>query len=225
MKAILIPVKLFARSKQRLAPHFSESARAELAEALCVDIFRVVAGVRGVDRVFVVSAEARALDLARSLKWDIVAETEQLSESRSVDLASRYCQMFGVRSLLRLPMDIPLAQSFDIEEIFAKQGEEPCAVLVPSRGSTGTNALLRSPPTLFPSHFGAGSFARHVAEATRAGARVEILRNPRIALDIDEIEDLRVLRNRLFSDGATASWLARHFGDKVSGTGPSRLAG
>lgn len=224
MKAVLIPVKLFTRSKQRLAPHFTESAREALAEALCTDFFRTVAQVRGVDRVFVVSAEPRALGMARSLKWDIVAETEQQSESHSVDAAARYCQMLGVRSLLRLPMDLPLAEPSDIEAILAKAGEGPCAVLVPSRGSTGTNALLRSPPTLFSSHFGPGSFARHVSDATRAGARVEILRNAHIALDIDEIEDLRVLKNRLVRDCETARWLAR-YGDKLSGTSPSRLAG
>jgi 2-phospho-L-lactate guanylyltransferase len=225
MKAILIPVKLFSRSKQRLAPHFSEHARAQLAEALCNDFFRVVAQVKGVDRVYVVSAEKRALDLARNLKWDIIAETEQHSESRSIDDASRYCAMLGVRTQLRLPMDLPLAQPEDIEAIFEKAGEGPCAVLVPSRGSTGTNALLRSPPTLFPSHFGPGSFARHVSEAARAGARVEILRNPRIALDIDEIEDLHVLRHRMTAENATARWLKRYLPEGVSGTNPSRLAG
>ena len=224
MRAILIPVKLFTRSKQRLAPHFTESAREALAEALCTDFFRVVAEVRGIDRVYVVSAEPRALAMARARKWDIIAETEQHSESQSVDAAARYCQMLGVRTLLRLPMDIPLVQAADIEAIFAKAGEGPCSVLVPSRGSTGTNALLRSPPTLFPSHFGPGSFARHVSDATRAGARVEVLRLPHIALDIDEIEDLRVLKNRLFHDCETARWLAR-YADTINGTNPSRLAG
>ncbi|MSP94287.1 MAG: 2-phospho-L-lactate guanylyltransferase [Alphaproteobacteria bacterium] len=225
MKAILIPIKLFNRSKQRLAAHFSERARTALAEAMCSDFFRVIAQVRGIDRVYIVSQEARALDMARSLKWDINAETEQHSESRSVDAASRYCQMLGVRSLLRLPMDLPLAQAGDIEAIFAKVKEGPCAVLVPSRGSTGTNALLRSPPTLFPSHFGPGSFARHVRDATRAGARVEILRLPRIALDIDEIEDLHVLRHRLAGDSAVSRWLAQYLGEKITETSPSRLAG
>src|SRR5258705_370682 len=39
MKAILIPVKNFADSKQRLALHYSADQRAELAAALCEDFF------------------------------------------------------------------------------------------------------------------------------------------------------------------------------------------
>jgi 2-phospho-L-lactate guanylyltransferase len=78
---------------------------------------------------------------------------------------------------------------------------------VPSRDGTGTNALLRSPPTLFPSHFGPNSFALHSDEAERSRARVRIIRNPRIALDIDEPDDLVALRSVLDFDCATARWL------------------
>ena len=65
MKAILIPVKVFRSAKKRLAAHFSETARAALVAAMCEDLFRVVAEVKGADRVFVVSAEPRALSWAR----------------------------------------------------------------------------------------------------------------------------------------------------------------
>jgi len=222
VKAILIPVKNFAESKQRLADHYSAAERAALAEALCEDFLRIVAGVRGVDRVFVVSQEPRALAWAREKGWDTVVETAQISESHSVDAASRHCAEQGVSALLRLPIDIPLATARDIEALFRHAEDAPTTVIVPSRDSTGTNALLRSPPTLFPSHFGPGSFALHLDEAKRCDACVRIMRNARIELDIDEIEDLREVAGSAPAGSALAEWLAAHFPNEK---GPSPPGG
>jgi 2-phospho-L-lactate guanylyltransferase len=181
-----------------------------LAAALCRDFFDVVAQLSSV-RVFVVSKEKQALGWARERGWTCIAETEQVSESASVDYASRLCAARGVRALLRLPADLPLAQGEDIVELLDQAEPDPSCIIVPSREGTGTNALLRSPPMLFPSHFGPGSFALHQDEAERCGARVRIIRNPRLALDIDEIEDLQVLGAQHTRDGATAAWLDEHF--------------
>src|SRR5436190_19565388 len=79
--------------------------------------------------------------------------------------------------------------------------------IVPSRDGTGTNALLRTPPTLFPSHFGEGSFAKHLAEAKRAGAHVFTYRNPRLEMDADDESDLRALLNQDLVGTGTCTWL------------------
>jgi len=209
MKAILIPVKEFRRSKERLAPYYSEDERTALARALCEDTFEVIARVRGIDRVYVVSGEDHALDLARQRDWQAIREPEQISESASVDAASRLCAAEGVQALLRFPIDIPLVTAGDIEALLAALEPAPSIVIVPSRDGTGTNALLRSPPDLFPSHFGPDSFALHLNEAERANARISIIRNERIALDIDEPEDIELLNKFPNGDSAAAEWLAK----------------
>jgi len=211
MKAILIPVKTFSESKKRLAAHYSPTERAGLAAALCEDFFRIVSGLTGIDAVFVASKEPRALAWAKAHGWETIVEDEQISESHSVDGASCVCAGRGVRALLRLPIDIPLTIAADIRTVFDAIQDAPSCVLIPSRDGTGTNALLRSPPTLFPSHFGPNSLALHLNEAERCGARVKVLRNPNIELDIDEIDDLRALGGRVRADSATARWLARNF--------------
>jgi 2-phospho-L-lactate guanylyltransferase len=127
-----------------------------------------------------------------------------------VDGASRLCAEQGVTALLRIPIDIPLATSDDMDAILSAAETAPSAVIVPSRDGTGTNALLRSPPCLFPSHFGPNSFEKHVAEAERCGASRKILHNPRIALDIDEREDLRALAGGVRPESALGQWLAQH---------------
>jgi 2-phospho-L-lactate guanylyltransferase len=174
---------------------------------MCEDFFGVVAAVRCADRIFVVSKEPQVLRRARELGWETIAESRQISESDSVDAASRYCAERGVQALLRLPVDIPLAEPADIEGVFEMAGAAPATILVPSGDGTGTNAILRSPPALFPSHFGPNSFGRHLAEAEACGVRAQVFRNPRLELDIDEWEDLQKLAPLARPGSATARWL------------------
>jgi 2-phospho-L-lactate guanylyltransferase len=209
MKAILLPVKTFRRSKERLSPHHSDDEREALARALCEDTLRTVAQVKGVNRVYVVSAEYHALSLARQLNWHVIDESEQVSESASVDSASRQCARDGVKALLRLPIDLPLITPSDIEMLFYFLEPPPSVVIVPSADGTGTNALLRSPPDLFPSRFGPNSFELHLKEAEKVGAKVAIVRNERIALDIDEPKDLRAAAGRVSPHSATARLISQ----------------
>jgi 2-phospho-L-lactate guanylyltransferase len=210
MKSLLIPVKELSKAKQRLAAYFSPEDRFELADALWQDFFKVAEKVRGIDSIFVVSTEERVLDRARELGWEIIPESRQISESDSVDFASHWCADRGVDVLLRVPVDLPLIESSDIEAIFNDAPPAPAAVIVPSFDGTGTNALLRTPPTLFPSHFGPGSFTNHLIEASRCGAETRVLRLPGIEIDIDELVDVNVLRARELRPSLTRDWLQAH---------------
>jgi 2-phospho-L-lactate guanylyltransferase len=210
MNAILIPVKELAKAKQRLAAHFSPEQRIALADVLWQDFFDVVAAVRGVDRIFVISVEPRVLQRARQLGWEVIPESTQTSETDSVDFASRVCAHFGVKALLRLPVDLPLAGPADIESIWRALPAAPATVIVPSRDGDGTNALLRTPAPLFPSHFGPGSFGKHLGEAEQCGARIKILRNEKLEMDVDDYDDLRALRSAMVAAPRTRAWLERH---------------
>ncbi|MGH7839555.1 MAG: hypothetical protein ACREQC_17270, partial [Candidatus Binataceae bacterium] len=72
---------------------------------------------------------------------------------------------------------------------------------------TGTNAILRTPPTLFPSQFGPGSFAKHHAEAERVGAKIIVRRNVRLEMDVDHESDLLALLHCDLRGTATGKWL------------------
>lgn len=212
MKAVLLPVKDLGQAKQRLASVMTQEERTALALAMMEDVFAAVAAARGMDRVFLVSNYQPALDRGRKLGWELLPEERQTSESDSVDYASGLCSERGVTSLLRLPIDIPLVQPQDIELILGEVQAAPSVVIVPS-GSGGTNAILRTPPTLFPSHFGPDSLAKHMQEALSKGANCKTLRNERIELDIDELDDLKALMASGARQGATMRWLsASRFG-------------
>ena len=127
----------------------------------------------------------------------------------SVDAASRECQRRGFAAVLRVPLDVPLLQASDIDDLLATECAAPALVIVPSRDGTGTNAILRTPPTLFPSHFGSGSFAKHCDEAQRAASQVLVRRNARLEMDVDDEADLRALAPLDLNGTETGTWLGQ----------------
>jgi 2-phospho-L-lactate guanylyltransferase len=190
MRYILIPVKDLTRAKQRLASLMTQEERTRLAWAMLENTFAAAAEARHADRIAVVTLYPPAIELARKYGMELIAETEQISESVSVDFGSKEAKKLGATAVLRLPIDLPLITSGDIETIFEHDGEWPSIVMVPSRDGTGTNAILRRPPDLFPSHFGPGSLARHLAEAAAAKADCRVIELHRVALDIDDPSDV-----------------------------------
>ena len=207
MRALLLPVKDLNNAKKRLMGVLTPEERFALAEAMLADTMRAVRGVELAEKIFVVTNYEPAMRVAQESGWEILREDQQISESHSVDAASRICEDRGVTALLRVPLDVPLVQSSDIDELLAVQCEEPALVIVPSRDGLGTNAILRMPPALFPSHFGEGSYAKHVGEAERVGARVILRRNTRLEMDVDDEADLRALLKYDLSGTATGRWL------------------
>jgi len=207
MRALLLPVKDLKNAKKRLMSVLTPEERFGLAEAMLADTIRAVQGVRAAEKIFVVTNYAPVMDLAGQNGWDVLREERQISESDSADAASRICEERGVRNLLRIPLDLPLVQPGDIDELLNVECASPALVIVPSRDGTGTNAMLRTPPTLFPSHFGNGSFAKHLAEAGRAGARIVVRRNSRLEMDVDDEADLRALLEHDVSGTETGRWL------------------
>ena len=207
MQALLLPVKDLNNAKKRLMGVLTPEERFALARAMLADTIRAVRGVRCAERIFVVTNYEPVMQLAEENQWEILREEQQISESDSVDAASQICEQLSVTGLLRLPLDLPLMQSSDIDELLTVECQAPALVIVPSRDGTGTNAMMRTPPTLFPSHFGSGSFAKHLAEAERAHARVMVRRNARLEMDVDDEADLRALLEHHLSGTETGRWL------------------
>ena len=196
MKYLLIPVKELSNAKQRLAGLMSQEERTSLAWLMLEHVFGEVARARGHQRVAVVTLYRPAIELGKRLGFQIIEETEQISESVSVDYGSRIARSCGAQSVLRLPIDLPLVLAEDIEAVLSQldaHSGKPMAVMVPSRDGSGTNALGRTPPDLFPSHFGPGSFNLHRAEAQQRGAVCRELHLPRIECDIDDPADIAYL--------------------------------
>jgi 2-phospho-L-lactate guanylyltransferase len=191
MRYILIPVKDLSCAKQRLAQLLTQEERTRLAWIMLETTFAAATGVRNADRLAVVTLYRPAISLAEKYGMEVISETAQTSESASVDFGSHELKKRGASSVLRLPIDLPLIKTEDIEAILSYGKARRHVVIVPSRDGSGTNAILRNPPDLFPSHFGPGSFGKHLQEAEKAKAECEVIHLPRVALDIDDPEDVK----------------------------------
>ena len=185
---ILVPVKDPVRAKARMSPVLSPEERRRLASTMFEDL---ICALRPLSvPVALVTDSEDAATIGRKLGWRVLPETVQISESASVDEASRRLAMEGATGVLRLPADIPLARTEDLRQVMDACSGMRSAVLVPSWDRRGTNALFRTPPDLFPSRFGPNSLVLHNQESQRVGARLVVLENRRIALDLDDAGDI-----------------------------------
>jgi 2-phospho-L-lactate guanylyltransferase len=207
IRALLLPIKDLRNAKQRLDGVLTPEERFSLARAMLEDTILAVSRVQRAEKIFVITNYEPAMEAAAKYGWEILREDHQVSESTSVDFASRLCAERGVMALLRLPLDLPLIQPCDVDELLAIECSAPATVIVPSRDGTGTNAILRTPPALFPSHFGPNSFAKHCGEAERACARITVRRNERLEMDVDDESDLRALLRHDLTHTSTGKWL------------------
>ncbi len=207
MRALLLPVKDLRNAKQRLVGILTPEERFALAHAMLADTVRAMRGVQRADKIFVVTNYEPVMQAAHENGWQILSEDRQISESVSVDDASHRIAELGFTAVLRIPLDLPLIQSRDIDDLLAVECFTPAVVIVPSRDGTGTNAILRTPPTLFPSHFGSGSFTKHCAEANAARAQIHHRRNPRLEMDVDDESDLRALLRHNLAGTQTGAFL------------------
>ncbi len=186
--AILVPVKEPGIAKSRLSSLMTAAERSQFAWAMLQDLIRVVQPLPW-PVVFVTNSH-RVAAHAGKLGYRVLLEAEQTSESASIDAASGLLKSEGVEAVLRLPADIPMAQSCDVVELVSQAAAAPCAVMAPSQDRMGTNALLRVPPDVFPSRFGHNSFVLHLREAAAAVAQVRVVENARLALDLDDPSDI-----------------------------------
>ena len=106
--------------------------------------------------------------------------------------ATVYAQQHTIHGILILPADLPLISKSDILSLIKLAEKPPIVVISPDRRGEGTNALVISPPGLINYDFGPGSFERHCQRAILAGARLEIVKLPSLAFDLDVPEDLQL---------------------------------
>jgi 2-phospho-L-lactate guanylyltransferase len=161
----------------------------------------VIAAARestAIEAVAVVSPDPAALELAANLGPDVYPVTQSAAEpglNAAIEIGRRWAAARGASGILVLFGDLPLLTGADVRNLVRRDAP---VVLAPDRHGSGTNALLlrlgRSPDGRpFTFHFGAGSYAAHVAEAHRLGLEAATSISSGTALDLDTPDDLQVL--------------------------------
>lgn len=211
----VVPVKPFARAKQRLAGELSGAQRAALAACMLRDVLTALAGTPALAGRLVVTADAAAAALARSLGAVVLPEPEPAGLNEAVRAAAAWVQAQGGSGLLVVPGDAPGVTAEELAQLTAAHAQGAAVALVPAHDEGGTNALLLSPPSRLAPAFGEGSFGRHLRAAQAAGVQPQVLALPGLGLDLDHPHDLaRFALSQTGTGTHTARWLAVHAADK-----------
>ena len=190
----IVPVKPLRLGKSRLSGVLSDDERAVLNRMFLEQTLDILRANPIVTQTLVVSRDPAALAIAREFGARTVLEDGTPNLNSALNRATLLAKNYAGRGVLVLPADLPLLTQNDLLEFFEHVYEPPCMVITPDRHEKGTNALLMAPSGLAPYDFGPGSFARHCESAKKLGARLEIVRNMHIELDLDTPADLALLK-------------------------------
>jgi 2-phospho-L-lactate guanylyltransferase (CobY/MobA/RfbA family) len=175
----------------------SPAERARVAEVMLESTLEIATQTRLADRIAMVTLFEPAIVLARRYGIEVIIEKEQYSESRSIDYGTGELVRAGATSILRLPIDLPLLRVEDIDRIL--EHERSCRRRSPFHRVT---ALVRMRCCVARGYLQISlrtRAAQHLAAAEQAGIDCEVMRLPRIALDM-----MRSMTSRCCSKQARA---------------------
>jgi 2-phospho-L-lactate guanylyltransferase len=193
MDAGLLPVKRLDRAKGRLSGWMDPDERAALALALFEDALDLCSSTPWL-HWWVVSDDEDVRKAAATRGFETV-EDEGTGLNDALRVAIADIVGHGAESVTVIPSDVPLAYQEDIRDL-VDTGATSDIVVVPSDDDGGTNGLFLSPPDLLDPRFGSASLKAHVDAAAERRLRCSILALPRLALDIDTIEDVDAFLER-----------------------------
>lgn len=190
----VLPLKDFARSKQRLAGLLDETQRSDLLQAMATDVLRLLSRHPDVEGILVVSGDTAAHRLAHRFGADIVTETALGAKGLNpvVQAAMAVLARRGIADAMVLHGDLPLITAEEVSLLIAEHRsvDQPTLTLATDRHGDGSNGLLcaTAPAPIFG--YGKGSCQWHQEQARLAGMHCKVLSLPGIGHDIDEPDDL-----------------------------------
>lgn len=199
----LVPVRGLASGKSRLAALLSADERralnaqlleraleaiAQSADALAPSGNALAPPWNALARCIVVSADAEALELARSRDAHALDEGSDASLNAALERARAAAIARGAATLLILAADLP---GVDAAALVRLQRAIPAhaAAVISDKTRSGTNGLLVPANANLRFAFGAGSLERHRAALEALGIDTRIWHESALAFDLDTAAD------------------------------------
>lgn len=185
---VIVPHRGLEAAKTRLAPVLSPAERGDLAAHLLRRVLRIAR--QAVSDVVVISPSAALAELVEPMGARLLVQrgmglNEGLVQARSA------AERDGIDILAVLHGDLPELIVDDVQALVAAVPQPAGVAIAPDRAGKGTNGLAIRPPGAIGFQFGAGSFARHRAEAENLGLPIAIVERDGLAFDLDTPGDLR----------------------------------
>lgn len=186
----IVPVKPLAAAKSRLSPVLSRPERAALVLAMLRQTLRVLRCVEVLSGILVVSDDVRVRSMAAAVGGvSYLRETGGGGLNTALSQASDRVTTLGATGILVIPGDLPRVSPASVGRML-EEVSPPEVAIAPDRAEEGTNALFVGPPGLIPFAFGEASFQSHTREAHARGLAPRVVRDDRLATDLDRPEDL-----------------------------------
>jgi 2-phospho-L-lactate guanylyltransferase len=200
--SLVIPVKLLAQAKSRLAG-LAGTARPELALAMAADTIAAAAAAASVAAVLVVTDDPVVTDIATALGALVLPDRPAagLNEALAYGAAHAHA-LWPERGRAGLAGDLPAARPDELTAALAAAARLGAA-FVPDADGTGTVLYAAAPGADFRPQFGPGSRNQHLATGAAEIGPAEIVATAGIdataeqALmaglrrDVDTVDDLR----------------------------------
>ena len=190
MRAIVLPVKSLDESKTRLAPVLAPLERAALTLAMLEDVIDVTLLLPGWE-TWVISPDEAVLEVAARRGVTAVPE-ERPPLAAAIRQTEDEALARGASALAVLLPDTPLVTVAALTRAVHTLGP---VVVAPARDETGTNLLLRRPPTAITSSFGRDSYRKHMESAAEADVPIAVVQQPELAFDVDLPDDILTVVN------------------------------
>lgn len=176
---VVVPVKAFRAAKVRLAPALDPEERKALAQEMAGKVLAAAAPLP----VLVVCDDPEVRAWAMTQGAEVLWTPGRGLDGAVADGVSAVSHR-GDSLAVVAHADLPLATDLSWVTAF------PGVTLVPDRRIDGTNVLAVPAGAGFRFAYGAGSFARHRAEAARLDLPSRIVRDPDLGWDVDLPADL-----------------------------------
>jgi 2-phospho-L-lactate guanylyltransferase len=168
-----------------------ERQRREFADAMLADVLDAVRGAGGEPELLATAPVERDVGVPVSV------------DDRSLSVAVQAALDEGELPMAVVMADLALATAEAVGRLFDADGD---VVIAPGTAG-GTNALVVREPGFAVDYHGA-SFRDHVAAAERAGLDVTTVDSFRLAVDVDDEQDLVDVLVHGGTDSRAADWLA-----------------
>ena len=189
----VIPVKVLAEGKSRLASVLSNPERARLNREFFLHTLQTAGHSERLARIVVVSADPEVRALASEAGARVLVEAPPLGLNRALGQGASEALANGASHVLSLSIDLPHLTAGDLDDLIASAlaNEPPSVTVATDEAGQGTNAMVVAPPEIVTYHYGRDSLARHRAAAERAGADFTVVHRVALQFDVDSPEDLR----------------------------------
>ena len=191
---ILIPVKAFKNSKNRLSNSLSNNQRVTASKNL---IYRLSQNFIKLDQKVTIVTDDKDLKIKNT---EIFFTESGLNDALGEAINSIYDQ---ANFVIIMHADLPLVDSTDLTELISL-ADKDIPFIVPDRHISGTNALGLPVKKIDDLFFGKDSFKKFTDHFSKINQELTVIKNSIIAFDLDTSEDLDLLtleqRNELFKD-------------------------